>query len=70
MLLFAIAHPIGLGMYGVFGSSITISQLFLIGGAGEVVFGLGVLALWVIPRASKRAKPEPGEDPVPHSEGL
>lgn len=70
MLLFAIAHPIGLGMYAVFGASITISQLFLIGGAGEVIFGLGVLVLFFISRVTNLAKPETREEPVPSSGDL
>lgn len=70
MLLFAIAHPIGLGLYGVLGSSITITQLFFIGGAGEVAFGLGVLVLFLMSRTSKRAKPGPREDPVSRSGDL
>ncbi len=70
MLLFAIAHPIGLGMYGVVGSSITISQPFLIGGAGETIFGLGVLILFVISRARKGTRPKPGRESVSRSEGV
>ncbi len=61
MLLFAIAHPVGLLLYGVLGSSITVSQLFLIGGMGEVVFGLGVLLLGVRVRRSQPLQPESDE---------
>lgn len=59
MLMFALAHPIGLGLYGILGGEIKISWLFAIGGAGEGLFGIGILVLWLQAkrRRSQRSSP-------------